>query len=175
MSRDSAIITFAISTRFIASVHMQKRHLWKRLKFSSHQHIEKTCSSHSLSYIINLTDSVIWLLARVYLGCSFQCHDKYENQLMYNQINNDENISSRQSNGSLWLWNCNLRDCQRKYSKRSYTLVIRDPGGRRGKNHTFYGDVPLKDWLIDWMGFNATFSSISAISWRSDWLKTGPN
>lgn len=25
------------------------------------------------------------------------------------------------------------------------TLVIRDPGGRRGNNHTFYGDVPLKD------------------------------
>jgi hypothetical protein len=29
--------------------------------------------------------------------------------------------------------------------------------------------------LIDWMGFNATFSSISAISWRSEGLKTGPN
>ena len=25
------------------------------------------------------------------------------------------------------------------------TLVIRDPGGRRDNNHTFYGDVPLKD------------------------------
>ena len=25
------------------------------------------------------------------------------------------------------------------------TLVIKDPGGRRGNNHTFYGDVPLKD------------------------------
>jgi hypothetical protein len=25
------------------------------------------------------------------------------------------------------------------------TLVIRDTGGRRGNNHTFYGDVPLKD------------------------------
>ena len=24
-------------------------------------------------------------------------------------------------------------------------LVIRDPGGRRGNNHTFYGDVLLKD------------------------------
>ena len=24
-------------------------------------------------------------------------------------------------------------------------LVIRDLGGRRGNNHTFYGDVPLKD------------------------------
>jgi hypothetical protein len=24
-------------------------------------------------------------------------------------------------------------------------LVIRDPGGRRGNNHTFYGDVPLID------------------------------
>ena len=55
------------------------------------------------------------------------------------------------------------------------TLVIRDPGGKRGNNHTFYGDVPLKDWLIDWMGFNATFSSISAISWRSEGLKTDPN
>ena len=65
--------------------------------------------------------SVIWLLARVYLGCSFQCYDKYENQLMYNKINNDEKIASLQSNESLWLWNCNLQDCQRKYSKRSYT------------------------------------------------------
>ena len=35
------------------------------------------------------------------LGCSFQCHDKYENKLMYNKINNDEQISSLQSNGSL--------------------------------------------------------------------------
>jgi hypothetical protein len=25
------------------------------------------------------------------------------------------------------------------------TLVIRDPRGRRDNNHTFYGDVPLKD------------------------------
>ncbi len=25
------------------------------------------------------------------------------------------------------------------------TLVIRDPGGGWGGNHTFYGDVPLKD------------------------------
>ena len=25
------------------------------------------------------------------------------------------------------------------------TLVIRDPGGMRGNNHTFYGDVPLID------------------------------
>jgi hypothetical protein len=25
------------------------------------------------------------------------------------------------------------------------TLVIRDPVGRRGNNHTVYGDVPLKD------------------------------
>ena len=25
------------------------------------------------------------------------------------------------------------------------TLVIRDPGGGRRDNHTFYGDVPLKD------------------------------
>jgi hypothetical protein len=24
-------------------------------------------------------------------------------------------------------------------------LVIRDLGGRRGNNHTFYGDAPLKD------------------------------
>jgi hypothetical protein len=29
--------------------------------------------------------------------------------------------------------------------------------------------------LIDWMGFNVTFSSISAISWHSEGLKTGPN
>ena len=29
------------------------------------------------------------------------------------------------------------------------TLVIRDSGGRRCNNHTFYGDVPLKDCLID--------------------------
>ena len=30
------------------------------------------------------------------------------------------------------------------------TPVIRpDPGERRGNNHTFYGDVPLKDCLID--------------------------
>ena len=41
----------------------------------------------------------------------------------------------------------------------------------RDNNHTFYGDVPLKDWLIDWMGFNATFSSISAISWIENWPK----
>ena len=51
------------------------------------------------------------------------------------------------------------------------TLVFRNPGGRRGNNHNFYGDVPLKDWLIDWMGFNATFSSISAISWIENWPK----
>ena len=25
------------------------------------------------------------------------------------------------------------------------TLVIRGSGGRRGSNHSFYGDVPLKD------------------------------
>jgi hypothetical protein len=25
------------------------------------------------------------------------------------------------------------------------TLIIRDPGGRRYNNHTFYRDVPLKD------------------------------
>jgi hypothetical protein len=120
----------------------------------------------------------IWLLARVYLGCSFQCHDKYENQLIYNKINNDEKISPWQSNESLRLWNCNLRDCQREYSS-VLTLVLGTPGGRRDNNHTFYGDVPLNewliDWLIDWMGFNATFSSISAISWRSEGLKTGPN
>jgi hypothetical protein len=29
------------------------------------------------------------------------------------------------------------------------TLVIKDPGRRRGNNHTFYGNVPLKDCLID--------------------------
>ena len=27
--------------------------------------------------------------------------------------------------------------------------------------------MPPFDWLIDWMGFNTTFSSISAISWQS--------
>jgi hypothetical protein len=29
--------------------------------------------------------------------------------------------------------------------QRVLTLVIRDPRGRRGNNHAFYGDVPLKD------------------------------
>ena len=51
---------------------------------------------------------------------------------------------------------------QDENSQSILTLVIRYLGGRRGNNHTFYGDVPLKDSLIDWMGFNATFSSNSA-------------
>jgi hypothetical protein len=51
---------------------------------------------------------------------------------------------------------------QDENSQSNLTLVIRYLRGRRGNNHTFYGDVPLKDSLIDWMGFNATFSSNSA-------------
>jgi hypothetical protein len=49
---------------------------------------------------------------------------------MYNKINNDENILSLQTKGNI---------------QSVLTLVIRDPGGRRDNNHTFYGDVPLKD------------------------------
>ena len=54
---------------------------------------------------------------------------------MYNKINNDENILSLQTKGNI---------------QSVLTLVIRDPEGRRGNNHTFYEDVPLKDWLIEW-------------------------
>ena len=44
-------------------------------------------------------------------------------------------------------------------------LVIRDPGGRKGNSHTDYGDVPLKDLLIEWglRHFQQYFSYIVAV------------
>jgi hypothetical protein len=63
---------------------------------------------------------------------------------MYNKINNDDKISSLQSND---LYDCGTPTfgIAKGNIQSVLTLVIRDPGGRRGNNHTFYGDVPLKD------------------------------
>jgi hypothetical protein len=50
----------------------------------------------SFQYVDAMKTAIVFINAASAYG-----HDKYENQLMYNKINNDEKISSRQSNGSL--------------------------------------------------------------------------
>ena len=59
----------------------------------------------------------------------------------------------------------------RKYSKRSYTGNY----GPRGGGVTAILFTGMYHWRIDWMGFNATFSSISA-AWRiENWPKLRGN
>jgi hypothetical protein len=64
---------------------------------------------------------------------------------MYNKINNHEKKIDLCKATDLYECGTATFGIAKGNIQNVLTLVIRDPGGRRGNNHTFYEDVPLND------------------------------